>query len=82
MEIYYDGIPLHPIGPVIIQTTDRERQALRYVWQRILADRDYVCLSQMARHTGLTYDQCENFIAKFHAERTIPRIQIVEELEG
>ncbi len=61
------------------------------VWERVayihinilLANgRDYVSLRQMAQRTGLRYDQCETFLAKFHADRAIPRMTIVEEMEG
>lgn len=57
--------------------------ALRYIWQEVIQkNRDYIRLSKMAHDTGLRYDQCESMVTKFHAERRIPRLQIVEEVEG
>lgn len=60
-----------------------EQHALRYIWHKvILKDKDYISLARMSRHTGLSYDKCETFVAKFHAEHKIPRLTVIEEMEG
>lgn len=59
-----------------------ERFSYAYLRAQVANDRMYISLRQMAKDTGMTEEQCETFIAKFIAERKIPRLQIVEEMEG
>lgn len=60
-----------------------ERMALRYLWRAVIQKgRNYVSLDRMAKDLGLRYDQAETFVTKFHAERKIPRLLVVEEIEG
>jgi hypothetical protein len=83
-EIFFNGVPLNVEYLMIIPTVDLEGQrqiALRYCWKRLLKDRDYLSLQHMSRETGLSYDQCENFVTEFHAQRLITRMQILEEVE-
>lgn len=59
-----------------------ERVAYIYVNILLANGRHYVSLAKMAQETGLLYDQCETFVTKFHADRAIPRMVVVEEVEG
>lgn len=72
-------IPLKKFTVVLDRHT---RMVRKYVWQQIARGRDYVSLVKMAKTLGLRYDQCETAITILHAERKIPRMVIVEEVEG
>lgn len=87
MDIHFNGIHLNPKGSSFKLTVDQsaslEQTALKYLWRSvILKGKDYVSLTLMARHTKLRYDQCETFITKLKVERKIPKLRIIEEMEG
>lgn len=97
MDIEFNGFPLGPHHPncqchlVIIgppsagRTFDpagKERAILKYLWRRIAEGREYVSLTKMARETGLSYDDCERLVAEAHVNKKIPRLTILEEVEG
>lgn len=88
MELYFDGQPLKPIRfeseNFIIgeRTSLRQQKALRYLWGEIKAGREYVSLARMSRKLGYSYDDCERLVAQAHVDRKIPRLAIVEEMEG
>jgi hypothetical protein len=93
MDIEFNGIPLNPQQHIVWASgtaslkplpgrTINETAALRYVWRRISQGKEYISLRRMSRQLGCTEEMCENYIAKFHVERVIPRTPIIEELEG
>lgn len=69
-------------GRLALGSKAKERYALRYVWERIQKGRDYLSLDRMSRDTGFSYDDCERLVAQAHVDRKIPRMLIVEEVEG
>lgn len=84
--------PLHPncrpflafdaAGRLSFSPQAKERAALQYLWQQIGKDRDYISLARMSRDTGFSYDDCDRMVAQAHVDRKIPRLIIVEEVEG
>jgi hypothetical protein len=59
-----------------------EIATLNYVWGRVIRGFDYVCLVKMSKALGFRYDLCETLVVKLQAEGRIPRLSIVEEVEG
>lgn len=75
------GFVINEEGRLALGSKAKERYALRYIWQRINAGRDYISLTRMSRDTGFSYDDCERLVAQAHVDRKIPRMVIVEEVE-
>jgi hypothetical protein len=81
----YDITKLDPSywrEPYTLSLPKYEKLAYTYVRAQLANDRQYISLAVMTQHTKLKYEFCESMLAKFHADRAIPRMTIVEETEG
>lgn len=53
--------------------------AFIYILDRIMAGRDYLSLTTMARDTSLSLGACEQYVHQFAVDRQLPDVAVLEE---